>query len=368
MKLVVFLAVLGCALAAPQALDPDAETVFTPERSPPEGVGNGTIVIVNPNFFNILRGLFGGGRVPDGDPTDQPPQGFGGLPSFFRRPFISNVFPIPFFGGSPQFPSFGTGFDDLPDNYDNSTHEVKVVNDSRIEINRTTTKKTGDGGVFIINVHSVRTLPDAAGEPAADDGGQGDTLPEGNTDENQVDPAQNDGVSEPSKRHSRWILEWLSDVDKRSPADTSDHEDNINAHESRLNAIDLPSDRDAYIVKPQPSLKSGELDNVEVDGIVGRPDTVMIPIRNNDDIAVNYIGASPPPFNPDAEVIDFDLIREDKRRFFESRSEPLRSQPMMSQANEVSTNDVTANEIATNDVAPDEVTANDVAAIKITAH
>ncbi|XP_071538398.1 uncharacterized protein [Panulirus ornatus] len=331
MKLVVFLAVLGCALAAPQ-------------------------------------GLFGGGRVPDGDPTDQPPQGFGGLPSFFRRPFISNVFPIPFFGGSPQFPSFGTGFDDLPDNYDNSTHEVKVVNDSRIEINRTTTKKTGDGGVFIINVHSVRTLPDAAGEPAADDGGQGDTLPEGNTDENQVDPAQNDGVSEPSKRHSRWILEWLSDVDKRSPADTSDHEDNINAHESRLNAIDLPSDRDAYIVKPQPSLKSGELDNVEVDGIVGRPDTVMIPIRNNDDIAVNYIGASPPPFNPDAEVIDFDLIREDKRRFFESRSEPLRSQPMMSQANEVSTNDVTANEIATNDVAPDEVTANDVAAIKITAH
>lgn len=84
-------------------------------------------------------------------------------------------------------------------------------------------------------------------------------------------------------------------------------------------------------MKPQPSLKSGELDIVEVDGIVGRPDTVMIPIRNNDDIAVNYIGASPPPFNPDAEVIDFDLIREDKRRFFESRSEPLRSQPMMSQ-------------------------------------
>ncbi|KAK8397288.1 hypothetical protein O3P69_004766 [Scylla paramamosain] len=61
----------------------------------------------------------------------------------------------------------------------------------------------------------------------------------------------------------------------------------------------------------------------------------LVPIRNEDDIAVNYI-SGPLPVNPDAEIFDPELVRESERRFWERRgnsavSRPLRSQPIMSQ-------------------------------------
>lgn len=133
----------------------------------------------------------------DGDPVDAPPQDSGRFPSLFDHPLF-NVFRGPFFGGSPDSPPVMTRFDGLPDNYDNSTHEVKVVNGSRVEVNRTITKQTGDNGILITHFHSVRRLPGADGEPAADDGGQApetDAVPDGNTAENRVDPSETSGVS-----------------------------------------------------------------------------------------------------------------------------------------------------------------------------
>lgn len=48
------------------------------------------------------------------------------------------------------------------------------------------------------------------------------------------------------------------------------------------------------------------------------------------DTDVNYRGPKP-RYNPDAEVFDVDLVRENEDRFFARRPRPIMSQPIMSQ-------------------------------------
>ncbi|XP_042227033.1 uncharacterized protein LOC121869616 isoform X2 [Homarus americanus] len=57
---------------------------------------------------------------------------------------------------SPSIPKV----DDLPDNYDNSTHDVHLVNGTRVEVNTTTNKKSGDGFTSFYHHQFINIRPD----------------------------------------------------------------------------------------------------------------------------------------------------------------------------------------------------------------
>ncbi|XP_050729983.1 uncharacterized protein LOC127005252 [Eriocheir sinensis] len=50
--------------------------------------------------------------------------------------------------------------DDLPDNYDNSTHVVHVINGSRVEVNTTTHKESGDDVTTFFHTEVINILPE----------------------------------------------------------------------------------------------------------------------------------------------------------------------------------------------------------------
>ncbi|XP_042211041.1 DNA translocase FtsK-like isoform X2 [Homarus americanus] len=354
MKLAVLLAMVGAALTAPQEL-------FGVRRTPEtEGVA-----------------------PSDTDPTTDD--------------FPLVIFDVPFFT-DVSFPSFDSdgfpGFDvdlpsDLPPNYDNSTHEVKVVNGSRVEVNSTISKTTHEGGVVVVHTHIVRKLPEDSGtedsvptagddaqEPAAGENEQpaeGEAAEQPNVADNQVQPYEDFGfVSRvPTSRNRRWILNWLSNTFKRSPSpintntlddnthryhhnnqydntlfgnthhdnthhdntlfDNTHHDNTLFGNTHHDNTLELPNDKDAYEFNPEPVPEVAREFETAHDEAFTPTSNDIIPIRNHDDIAVNYIGAFPRPANPDAEIFDIDLIRENERQFFEGRSQPIRSQPLMSQ-------------------------------------
>ncbi|KAK4297442.1 hypothetical protein Pmani_030137 [Petrolisthes manimaculis] len=102
----------------------------------------------------------------------------------FNRPIFPDIPAVPSGGDGDETPSFH----DLPDNYDNSTHNVHVVNGSRVEVNTTTNKKTGDGfnSFFHHQVIHIRPDQDTIGEVPE---GEGDVPIEG---EAEV-PAEGEG-------------------------------------------------------------------------------------------------------------------------------------------------------------------------------
>ncbi|XP_063888474.1 uncharacterized protein LOC135115538 [Scylla paramamosain] len=50
--------------------------------------------------------------------------------------------------------------DDLPDNYNNATHAIHVVNGSRVEVNTTTNKETGDSITTFFHTEVINILPE----------------------------------------------------------------------------------------------------------------------------------------------------------------------------------------------------------------
>nr|XP_053648586.1 protein dopey homolog PFC0245c-like [Cherax quadricarinatus] len=109
---------------------------------------------LTPNTDTIGHSSFGLWDVPGSEKRtedeDHPAFGFG-----FNPPIFPN------FPGLPIEPSL-TKVDDLPDNYDNSTHEIHVVNGSRVEVNTTTNKESGDGfqSFFHDEVIAIRPVDD----------------------------------------------------------------------------------------------------------------------------------------------------------------------------------------------------------------
>ncbi|KAK3857569.1 hypothetical protein Pcinc_036187 [Petrolisthes cinctipes] len=285
MKILIFLAVVGAALAFPQGIlrrlqnpAPEVED-FTP------GSGRGSFSF--PDFF-VPRT-----PGPDGGDGEEPPRS-DGFP--FGFPDVFSGFP---FGPSPG---------DLPSDYDNSTSVVKDVNGTQMEVNTTTTKQTGeDGNVFYRHFHIVRTIP----------GENTDEIPpvgevEGPSEVPQEDAAENELGGEnfevtSRSRPRRWN-EWFKKTAPYIPTPFGFQPYRIASRHP--NAI--PKGK---VEEEQPTRKPGKL----------------IPIRNNADIAVNYISPVPRPANPDAEVFDVNLMREDERRFFEGRDQPVSAQPMLSQ-------------------------------------
>lgn len=243
MKLIVLVAMLGLSLAAPQGLDPDAEVIpggLRPSRRRPttrDGDDGFEILVFEPRarpnivMTTLLRDLLGlrrslgennrGNSAPATVPPEDDPkprQESDDTPLlFFDRPFFPEVFRRPLFPrvSFPRLPSFDSFPDipNLPANYDNVTHEVKIVNGSRVEMNRTITKTTNDNGnVFFTQVQTFRRLPEAspdddsevsaAGGESLDSPAETDTqapksgrVPEGNTVDNQVELYEDFGVS-----------------------------------------------------------------------------------------------------------------------------------------------------------------------------
>nr|XP_045614856.1 uncharacterized protein LOC123768406 isoform X2 [Procambarus clarkii] len=313
----------------------------------------------------------GGGASPDtrtqAGEDATPLQESGNTPNlFFDRPFFTDIFRRPFFPRVPSFsglPSidFFPDLTDLPDNYDNSTHEVKMVNGSRVEMNRTVSKTTNDnGGVFYTHVHTIRRLPESA--PDADNnvsaagGGpqespeeadaqtpKSGTVPQGNSADNQVDPYEDFGLASGAAqtRPRRWMFRWLQDPSRRASTRAP-------ALHNHPNSLHLPTDKITYNLKPKsatelkvedeiwsnrvPTHSSRPINSVIVPKPTTRPiSSARVPIINNSDIAVNYIGRVPRPSNPDAEIFDIDLVRKNEREYFEGLSQPIRGQPHASQ-------------------------------------
>ncbi|XP_071541252.1 uncharacterized protein [Panulirus ornatus] len=91
-------------------------------------------------------------------------QGVGGSPVFEDYDdYIFGLdeprFPLPVM---PKFPVWHDlpSADDYPDNYDNSTHEVHVVNGTRIEVNNTINKESGDGFNSFFHHKVIHIRPD----------------------------------------------------------------------------------------------------------------------------------------------------------------------------------------------------------------
>ncbi|KAK4324896.1 hypothetical protein Pmani_004482 [Petrolisthes manimaculis] len=268
MKILILLAVVGAAFALPQGI------LGGPRNPAPEGEDStpdsGRFPFAFPDFFSPRT------PGPDGVDGEEPPRS-GGFP--FGFPDVFSGFP---FGPSPG---------DLPNDYDNSTSVVKDVNGTQMEVNTTTTKQTGeDGNVFYRHFHIVRTIPE-----------------DENTDEifPQEDEAQNEVTSR--SRPRRWN-EWFKKTAPYIPTPFGFQPYRISS--KHPNAIPKGKVEDE-----QPTRRPGK----------------HIPIRNNADIAVNYISPVPRQANPDAEVFDVNLMREDERRFFEGRDQPVSAQPMLSQ-------------------------------------
>ncbi|KAK8720544.1 hypothetical protein OTU49_013256 [Cherax quadricarinatus] len=331
MKLIVLVAMLGLSLAAPQHL-------LGLRRSLGENNRGNTAPATVP---------------PEDDP--KPRQESDDTPLlFFDRPFFPEVFRRPLFPrvSFPRLPSFDSFPDipNLPANYDNVTHEVKIVNGSRVEMNRTMTKTTNDNGnVFFTQVQTFRRLPEAspdddsevsaAGGESLDSPAETDTqapksgrVPEGNTVDNQVELYEDFGRSSeiPLSRNRRWFLEWFNNVGRRTPtpATTNSHF----YHNHHPNALSQPTDKVTYNTgdKPFPEAESAAHGHRRPTTRSHKPSSVRIPIINDADIAVNY-GPATRTVDPDAEVIDYNLIREDERRYSGNRAQPVRSQPMISQ-------------------------------------
>lgn len=190
---IVILAVVGATLAAPQE-DEDAELIPGVVRSarprpPVRGDDDGFRVVfvpANPSTANglldILRAILGRTPRPAAPGGEEaPPTTSGGLP--FGFPDIFRRFP---FGGGSGFPD-DSGFPEVPSDLpDNSTHEVKVINGKRMEMNTTTTKRRGDnGGIYITHIHTVRRLPGEGASPDAPVESDVELL-QGDTAENEV--------------------------------------------------------------------------------------------------------------------------------------------------------------------------------------
>ncbi|KAL7638881.1 UNVERIFIED_CONTAM: hypothetical protein RMT77_010415 [Armadillidium vulgare] len=163
----VLLAIFSCAFA----LNDEAEIIPTDSDSTPtrnDGEGR-VLVVVRPSSFRpfytdedpftrifnrMFRNSFPFSSFPNRPDTDV----FSGTvpeedSGFDFRPRFPDF--------SLDFPSFnGPDFDSLPDNYDNTTHEVKVVNGTKIEVNSTISKNKDDNGVFIQEVTIVRYSPE----------------------------------------------------------------------------------------------------------------------------------------------------------------------------------------------------------------
>lgn len=221
MKLLIALfALVATVASAPQgsSLDTQDVEIVPPSELPTGSSGSGS----SPDVFDIpvifvhrrpssgvpslIDLFFGSDPSVDTTPTDtdQPGEDFftrffgGSFPSIFTQ----EAFPVlPSVPEIPEFPNI-TSLGDLPDGYSNSTHEVKVVDGSRVEINRTVTK-TEDNGVIITQV-IYRISPDGDGStegdvpesapgdasPAPKEGGtssgEGETVPESDPADNQV--------------------------------------------------------------------------------------------------------------------------------------------------------------------------------------
>jgi len=153
MKIIVILALVGAAIAAPQG-DTDAELI--PRRGPSvrlPSVGPGsTVGGTDDDDFGIFRII----PVPRDPSTGG--SSFGDI--------LRGVFPDLF----TRFPFGGSGFVPFDVDTDNSTtHEIEIVNGTRIETNKTTTRHEGDnGGIFIVHTLTERRLPGVGEVPQED--------------------------------------------------------------------------------------------------------------------------------------------------------------------------------------------------------
>ncbi|KAK7074968.1 hypothetical protein SK128_004899 [Halocaridina rubra] len=366
MKLFIILALVVAVLSAPQSLNiQDAEVVpggiprdSSPDggSSAPDGTGIRVFRIPFPRFSildlfgddeidtpqtrgndtrtpdNFFTRFFGGNGFPFNTPDD----------SFFRVPTLFPRFPIfPSRVPIPDFPSFDifpniTSFGDIPDGFTNSTHEVKVVNGSRVEMNKTITRTNDNGIVFtkVIfsvsperNESSVADIPQVPPQVTTEGKEifESSTLPDEDPRINQVqtEPYEDFGNSTKGlSRHKRWVNDNLKSahallsrslvhsplpISFVAPASTEDsHEDFESAASSRMRPIPTPL--------PNPPVTAGR-SVINLEG----------------DTDVNYRGPLPREENPDAEVFDVDLVREDAERYFErlpsssSRFRPLPS-------------------------------------------
>lgn len=212
----LLLGVATLVSCAPQEFTPEAEVVEpVSTRGGDAGDGDYDTDYYDPDYS---LGFGPGSRFPPRrfiflnltPSTDQKPES---LHSIFRRLFTS-LFSGP--GGEDDqtasdddfpFPAFDSHKpDDYPDNYANETHHVHDINGTRVEVNRTITKKTGDFGTFFHNLQVVRFVPDWDDDGDAGTGGQDDTVIEEEPQEvPQEDPAKN---QEPHVRRRRWLANF----------------------------------------------------------------------------------------------------------------------------------------------------------------
>ncbi|XP_045105891.1 uncharacterized protein LOC123501237 isoform X2 [Portunus trituberculatus] len=73
--------------------------------------------------------------------------------------FLDSPVPGPEWAIIPYLPEVPDA-DDLPDNYNNETHAIHIVNGSRVEVNTTTNKETGDSITTFFHTEVINILPD----------------------------------------------------------------------------------------------------------------------------------------------------------------------------------------------------------------
>ncbi|XP_066945434.1 uncharacterized protein [Macrobrachium rosenbergii] len=184
----------------------------------------------------------------------------------------------------------------IPDGYQDSNHQVLFVNGMRVEVNETVSKKSSDAGEdegALVAQIVIKVIPGAGkSHPAV--GGVSGELP-----------------SDIKSRGRREIIEYITKVSGNANCVTGAQR--TTPAGTRL----LPENPTANPV--QPSLLQA---HNRVISYVGDTD-------------VNYLGGQPEE-NPDAEVFDSNLVREEANRFYARRPQPaaytFHSQPIRSQA------------------------------------
>ncbi|XP_064097946.1 uncharacterized protein LOC135209192 [Macrobrachium nipponense] len=185
----------------------------------------------------------------------------------------------------------------IPDGYQDSNHQVLFVNGMRVEVNETISKSSDEGGEdegALVAQIVIKVIPGAGkSHPAVVEGVSGE-LP-----------------SDIKSRGRREILEYITKVSGNANCVTGAQR--ITPAGTRL----LPENPTAN--PPQPSALHAHNRVISYEG----------------DTNVNYLGSQPKE-NPDAEVFDSNLVREEANRFYASRPQPaaytFHSQPIRSQA------------------------------------
>ncbi|XP_045125957.1 uncharacterized protein LOC123513124 isoform X2 [Portunus trituberculatus] len=301
MKVLAVLLFATAALAAPQGVDIEDAAEIVPSKTVPgeEGGEEGFVFIVprwNP-FRNIFRNIFSGqpsvpetegGVVFDGAPED--PSGRRGIFSF-----INNIF------GLVPTPS-----ENATVTFRNSSIEVINIGGVPMQVNRTIVEHTDTNGSVFRRVDQRILGPLNATDAVTTDAPNASdaTLPNAQDDANELE----DFGAQMQTHHlqKRWVY-LLKDALKRFKNEPSPSHNHLEEEEGEEGKEEHALETNANLV----------------------------PIRNEDDIAVNYING-PLPVNPDAQIFDPELVRESERRFWERRgdsavSRPSRTQPVMSQ-------------------------------------